>query len=305
MQRQTGGRLRAILVLAFSLMAAGFASAIVLRVLKQKEDELAKASRPPQTVDVVVATRELFTGVVIADADVAVRALVPENVPKETTFSTTDQVVGRTPRERILPNEIVRSERLAVKDAGIGLNAIITPGKRAMSVAVDAETGVAGFINPGNYVDVVVTIRPDDKSGGGKWTSKAFLQGVKVLAVGRNLGAGEEDPAKQKAMAREKPTVTLELSLEEAEEMALSASKGEIRLALRNDTDITQVLTNGAQANQLIGWEAEGKKPPPAVSTDGSKGPSSEVIQGSTVETYTFGTDGEKKITTTRKDGRR
>ena len=300
MQRQqTGGRLKAVLILAISLMIAGIAVFMVLRVVRGLKSQVQQAQRPPDTVDVVIAKRTLYTGLPIGPEDVVVRSLAPEMIPAETSFSEVEQVLGRTPKERILSNEVVRSERLAVKDAGIGLNAIVSPGKRAMAVAIDVESGVAGFLQPGNYVDIIVTIRPDDASIGAKWVSHAFLQGIKVLAVGRNMGSRDEkDPVAKKATRRERPTVTLELTLEEAEEMALSSSKGDIHIVLRNDIDITQVTTQGAVAQNLVGRDSTKHAGPRTKASN--KGPVSEVIQGNRIEEVQFDADGSKTITVTQ-----
>ncbi|MBK7757724.1 MAG: hypothetical protein IPI35_15250 [Deltaproteobacteria bacterium] len=100
----------------------------------------------------VVAKRNLYMGIPITKRT-SPCALSPEMVPADVVFTSIEAVLQRTPKERVLVNEIVRSERLARREAGIGLNAIITPGKRAVSVAIAAEEAVAGFIQPLNYVD--------------------------------------------------------------------------------------------------------------------------------------------------------
>jgi pilus assembly protein CpaB len=306
-RQQTGGRYKALLIFGISLTAAVAAVFLVFRVVQLAQQEVAKAREAPTAVDVVVATRDLNVGVTIGAEDIVIRSLAIEMVPAEGIFHTIEDLGVRVPRERILANEIVREQRLALADAGVGLNAIVSPGKRAMSVAVDAETGVAGFIQPGNYVDVIVTIRPDDIDGERAWASKAFLQGIKVLAVGARTDATKTGPGATKSgmkgKSREKPTVTLELSLEQAEELALSATRGDIHLVLRNDIDITENDTQGVFASRLVGGEpeevpAKGPKGPngpkrPPVATSPS-GPVSEIIVGDQVEEVQFDQDGNK-----------
>ncbi|MCB9762712.1 MAG: Flp pilus assembly protein CpaB [Alphaproteobacteria bacterium] len=290
-----------------SLIAAVIAAVLVVQLLKRTSRQLEEARKPPETVDVVVATRNLYMGLPIQEGDVAIRALAPEMVPADVVFTDVDMAVGRTPKERILANEIVRSERLARREAGIGLNAIITPGKRAVSIAVKAEEAVAGFIQPLNYVDVIVVIRPDDKSVNAKAVSKTLLQGVKVLAVGASLGGPqpEDDPdAKPKKRAssgqvKGRRTVTLEVTLEEAESIALAAAKGDISLALRADIDITQVETHGATADALIGLDTK-TEAPKRITTMARKNASTEppkvgaqVITGSETTELVIGEDGK------------
>ena len=278
-RQQTGGRGKAYLFLGVSLIAAVLAAVMVVQLLKNMQKKVETASAPSETVDVVVASRNLYMGLPIQDGDVAVRRLAPEMVPAEVVFTAVDQVVGRTPKERILASEIVRSERLARREAGIGLNAIITPGKRAVSIGVKAEEAVAGFIQPLNYVDVIVVIRPDSaKDINARAVSKTLMQGIKVLAVGDSLTGLQGDEtetataakgkdgkqkakkssSKNKGYVKGKRTVTLEVTLEEAEELALATEKGDLTLALRADIDITQFETHGATADTLIGLEPEG-----------------------------------------------
>ncbi len=308
-RQQTGGRYKALLIFGISLTAAVAAVFLVFRVVQLAQQEVAKARQTPSAVDVLVATRTLNVGVTIGEDDVAPRSLAAEMVPPEGVFNAFAELDGRVARERILSNEIIREDRLAAEDAGIGLNALVSPGKRAMSVAVDAESGVAGFIRPGNYVDVIVTIRPDDQDEK-RWASKAFLQGIKVLAVGQRTDGSQEAAnaaAKAKRKSREKPTVTLELDLEQAEELALSATRGDLHLVLRNDIDITLDDTQGVIASSLVGappqqeptGKGKGPKRPPVAAAP--TGPVSEIIVGDQVEEVQFEQDGTKKVSVQNK----
>lgn len=270
----TQNRLLPILFLVGTLMLAVGAGYLVLQVVNRSQQLAAEAAKPKQTKAVVVALHDLYMGVPITDQDVAVVQLDPVAVPEENTFRSVDEVRGRTPRERILTNELIREERLARPDAGVGLNAIISPGKRAFTVATDTETAVAGLLQPGNYVDIIVTIRPEDPQAmGAKWVSKTILQGIKVLAVGSALspaGSGPVDPkdknaraAPQANMRNIKPSITLELEPGEAEQLALSVSQGDIHVTLRTDTDFTQVDNAGVTtASRIIGEPVPGSSQP-------------------------------------------
>lgn len=266
-RQQTGGRGKAYLFLGVSLIAAVVAAVLVVKLIDKANRQLEEARRPKETVDVVIATRTLYMGLPVAEGDVEVRGMAPEMVPADVVFTSVDMLIGRTPKERILVNEIVRAERLARREAGIGLNALINPGKRAVAIAVKAEEAVAGFIQPGNYVDLIVVIRPDDKSTGVRAISKTLLQGIKVLAVGSSLSSSDEpeepDPKAKRRASRDtgvvkgKRTVTLEVTPTDAESIALSVAEGDITLVLRADIDIEQVVTNGVVADQLVGVEVE------------------------------------------------
>ena len=104
-----------------------------------------------------------------------------------------------------------------------------------MAVRVDDVVGVAGFISPGSRVDVLVTLREALSQ------TKTVLQNVLVLATGTQMDAhgrwGE---------TREVRVITVEVTPEEAEKLALAAHQGKVTMALRNYTNTQPILTSGA-----------------------------------------------------------
>lgn len=319
MQRQqSGGRTRAMIFLVGSLLLAVVAAAIVFNVIKQSQQQIKEAQKPKDTVPVVVAVRDLYMGLPISPDDVVVRNVIPEMVPSEPTFGDLEKVLGRTPRERILANEPIREERLASANAGVGLNAIVTPGKRAMTIATDTETAVAGLLNAGNFVDVIVTIKPEDPTAiGAKFVAETILQEIKVLAVGSNLGgnaakeAEAKDAKKKKSdtTKKMKPSITVEVTPEEAEKLALAQSRGDIHVVLRSDIDILQIDSQGlTTTDQLIGFDAEQKDPTPirrrsqaAAAPAAPVAPKAEVISGASKTEVSFSADGTTDETTDKK----
>lgn len=265
MQRQqTGGRTRALLFLAGSVLLGLVAAVVVYTAIAQFQKQAQEAKKKGENVKVVVAVRDLYMGLPIGPDDVLERELNPDMVDKEHTFASLNDVVNRTPRERILVNEVVREERLAKVEAGVGLNAIIHPGKRAMTIQTDTETAVAGLLQPGNFVDIIVTIRPEDPTAaGGKWVSETILQGIPVLAVGSSLGGNEAKEQEKKdakkgatSSVKYKPSITLEVAPDEAEKLALASSQGDVHVVLRSDIDILQFQGNGpTTTSAIIGYE--------------------------------------------------
>jgi pilus assembly protein CpaB len=312
MQRQqTGGRLKAVIFLVIALVVAGGTAWMVMGALKQADNEVKKA-RQVETVPVVVATRDLYVGLPVALEDVKVVEMVPSAVPKDYVFGSIDDVVNQTPRERILPGEPVRMERLARRDAGIGLNALISRGMRAMTIETNAESNLAGFLQPGNFVDIVVTIRPDDRDIQAKWVTETILQGIRVLAVGDSTSEARPTPEGSKAQnkqanksgRRTKPTVTLEVTPEEVEKLALASSKGDLHIVLRSDIDIQEAVTGTMMTtNELlnlpdkepaapvaaVGRAAAPKGPPPPSNLQ-----TAEVIEGSETDQVQFDASGNK-----------
>ena len=319
MQRQApAGRTRAIIFLFGSLLLALVAAGIVAKVIRDSQRQIEEAQKPKATVPVVIAARDLYMGLPIADGDVVVRDLVPGMVDPDHTFSELAKVEGRTPRERILANEPIREERLASARAGIGLNAIVSPGKRAMTIATDTETAVAGLLNAGNFIDIIVTIKPEDPTAvGAKYVSETILQEIKVLAVGSNLGgnAGKEEEdkdgnkkksSKSDSEKKMRPSITVEVLPEEAEKLALAMSRGEIHVVLGSDIEIFQIDSQGpTTVGQLIGYDpAEDSSEPlkrpkaPVAATPAPVEPKAEVISGSTKQEVQFNPDGTTDETT-------
>ena len=311
-------RMLPIVFLAGTLVAAVGAGYFVLRLVNHSQQLAQQAAKPKETVAVVVAVHDLYMGVPVTDQDVIVTQLDPLMVPPENTFKSLDEIRGRTPRERILANEMIREERLARPDAGVGLNAIISPGKRAFTIQTDTETAVAGLLQPGNYVDIIVTIRPENpEEAGGKWVSKTILQGIKILAVGSLLSNTPPPPTDPKdknaprtnaaAQRNLRPSITLELLPEEAEQLALAGSQGELHVTLRTDTDFTQIENQGVTtASRIIGVTGGGDPQPPPQMVERIKevasqppatpatpeGPKAQVISGSKSTEVTFQPDG-------------
>jgi pilus assembly protein CpaB len=213
-------------------------------------------------------------------------------IPLDQIYTKRDVVLGRTPRAKILANEPVRRERLASADAGVGLNALIRKGMRAMTVVVDNQSGVGGFIQPGNYVDVIVTIRPDSQRGRSSWATETILSGIPVLTVAatnREKPSKDGEPKRRSTARKQKPSVTLELSPGQAEKLALAVSKGDIHLVLRGDLDITTDPEEGKtplSTSELIGY-----KP---IRRGRRTHHTAEVIQGSHKETTRFDHAGNK-----------
>jgi pilus assembly protein CpaB len=127
-----------------------------------------------------------------------------------------------------------------------GVAGVTDVNKRAMSVKVDDVIGVAGFIKPGDRVDVMVTIEPES----GKQAhaiSKMILENVKVLAAGTQMErkGKDEEPVQVQV-------ITVEVDVEEAEKLALASTQGRLRLALRNPMNSERVLTRGANVGALL-----------------------------------------------------
>lgn len=175
---------------------------------------------------VVVATVEIPFGQMIEAQQVTVVRMPRGTVPDD-AFDAPDQVVGKIATFSMLRGDILRSARVAEHLGGSTLASLIASNKRAVSVRVDDVVGVAGFLLPGNRVDVLAT-RKNGGSDGAE--SRTILQDLRVLAVDQTASTDKTQPVVVRA-------VTLEMTPKEAEVLVKAMSEGRLQLALRNPLD--------------------------------------------------------------------
>jgi pilus assembly protein CpaB len=151
-------------------------------------------------------------------------------------------------KSSILRGDPISEAKLAPAGTLGGLSALITEGKRAITVRVNDVIGVAGFALPGNYVDIIVStqkeLAPADK-GRDQSISKIVLERILVLAVAQEVGRDETKPRVVNA-------VTLEVTPEQAENLDLARSVGTLSLALRNQVDPLDARTDGATKRTML-----------------------------------------------------
>jgi pilus assembly protein CpaB len=119
---------------------------------------------------------------------------------------------------------------------------------RAISVRVNEVIGVAGFVVPGTRVDVVVTF--DSRSPGGEGLARVVVSNVQVLTAGTRY---DQEKARQDARPIPTSVVTLLVSPEDAERIALASAEGRITLTLRNPLDTQPTETTGIRMAGLMG----------------------------------------------------
>lgn len=197
--------------------------------------------------NVVVAKVEIPIGTRIVPEQLSV-VQFPKSVTPEGTFPVVDdRLIGRVATVRISMREPVTEARLAPVGSAGGLSSVIPDGYRAMTVKVDDVVGVSGFIQPGTLVDIVVTIIPPNNDRGREKVSKIVLQNIKVLASGQNI----DKPKNEKENDRVK-AVTLQVTPEQAEKLALASSEGRLQLVMRNSVDQGDEVTPGANKSTLL-----------------------------------------------------
>lgn len=228
---------RLLLVLVLLLTAAGLGY-VALQAVRPPPAPVRVVAPPPPPVTLrrLVAARPLPAGTLLKDEDLAVREL-PPTAATEAALPASDEaraeLRGALLRRFLDPNEPVPREAvLRPRDRGF-LAAVLRPGLRAIAVGVDAVTGAAGLIWPGDQVDLLLTQELDANATplARRVAGETVLTDLRVIAVDQQItqGAGGGE-AGARAVAR---TVTLEVTAEQAERVAVAQRLGRLALTVR------------------------------------------------------------------------
>jgi pilus assembly protein CpaB len=227
-------------MLLLALTSGVVAALLALRYLRERTTPLMAAE--PKRVNIVLSARNLPVGAVVTDRDVKLVAWPGDALPSGYIRSMKD-AVGRGVITAVAENEPLLAAKMSTKDAGGGLPIIIRDGMRAVSVRVDEVIGVAGFVIPGTRVDVMLTL--DKSPSRPQALTKTLLQNVQTLAAGQSVTRDKEGKPQTVTV------ITLLVTPDDGELLALAAKEGRLQLALRNTLDTLSVSTSGARADKL------------------------------------------------------
>jgi pilus assembly protein CpaB len=213
--------------MAVALLIGFLASRFVYR-----EITVAATVKTVSTSRVVIATAPLQLGTRL-QASQLTTVEWPTSAPLSGSFTRVEDCVGRALLTDVVPNEPILDQKLAPREAGAGLPAVIPEGMRALSVRVDDVVGVAGFVVPGTMVDVLAT--GDPGTGAGDVVTRTILEDVRVLAAGQQITQDKEGKPQTVAV------VTLLVNPDQADRLTLASNEGRLRLALRNTIDTKQL----------------------------------------------------------------
>jgi pilus assembly protein CpaB len=266
---------------ALAVLVAAVAAYALYTYLKGQETKLSEAVA---TERVIVAAVEIPMGTTLNMTQVKTADWPKASLPQG-SFASTEQVIGRTSTQTFLPGDAITELKLVPKEGPIGIMTYKIPeGHRAMTVGVDQVAGVAGFINPGNIVDVVLIASPP---GANQQIGKIVLQNVPILAIGQIVEQKEGKPVVV-------PTVTVDVTPEDAEKLAIASTQGRLQLVLRRLGDKELAKTTGTTVSRVIG----GVSGPPIKVASASGGkiksiPVAPIEQSTTIEVFR----GDKKTT--------
>jgi pilus assembly protein CpaB len=219
---------RTLLIVALALVFGG-SVAVGINSIRSQEPPVPKT----EIVPVVVAAADIPRG-----RTVTAELLKTEDWPKdrvpEGASTTAADLVDRVAYLPLVKGEIVLGTKLTPKGGGRGMGALTRQGMRSFTIPTpNIASGVAGFILPGDRVDVLLTVADsgDKASGGG--TTTTLQQNVEILAVDQRVDA----PNENKVDPKELRSVTLLVTPDQAAQLALGQNKGTLQLSLRNPRD--------------------------------------------------------------------
>ncbi len=260
---------KTIIPIMLSMAIATSGSLFLYRYVKKRTAPPEIIKVQADAVPIAVAAVDLPWGTKLTPEMIKTAPFFEESLPTG-YFTEASAIKDRVLIAPLKQGEPIVDHRLAPEDIKTGgVSAILAPGKRAIAVKGDKVIGISGFINPGNRVDVLVTLKEHRSK---IEHTKMVLDNVLVLATGTQIVKNEKgEPAPV-------DVYTLEVTPEEGEKLALAASEGKLQFALRNLIDSEKVLTSGATIAKTL--SSLSAKPKPQ-KQGGTPRLSVEIIKGS------------------------
>jgi len=212
---------------------------------------LEDASSNTEYINIIVATRDIPPRTVIEE-DMIREIRVPKDNYIINAIQNKEEILGKYSKALIVEGEVIpRARLIEEKEKDLALR--IPKNKVATSISVNEISGVADLLKPGDYVDIFITLDEISIDNGNTSTiypkiSKLLLQNIEILAVEKELNRSEgqrlESPANY--------SLTLAVSIGDAEKLALAEDMGRIKLALRPQGDKNNYNTPGAIREDLV-----------------------------------------------------
>lgn len=265
-------RLTAIVMLVLAV-AMGAMSVYLARDWLERQSQTAGATEPSmELTKIVVAKRPMNFGDVITAEYLTETDWPAAMVPPE-SFGSIEELVGvagaedrRVVLRAIQVNEPVLANKLSGAGGKATLSNILETDMRAVTIRVNDINGVAGFVLPGDRVDVLLTRQENGKADP---ITDILLQNVKVLGIDQKANDNEDKPKVARA-------VTFEVEPFDAQKLALAVTVGSLSLALRSETNADTEYARTVRVSDLnsrIPVKVEAKP----VSLEATKGPAAPV----------------------------
>lgn len=295
--------LRSIALILVALVFAGAAALLARSFLAPDHKVAGSASVAPEVagVQVAVARQNFPSGYIIQakdlqwqpwpDADMAAGYII------KAKGGSLEEFQGAVVRQGMLAGDPVTWGRVIKRGDRGYMSALVSPGMRAFSLKVNADTGVSGFLFPGDRVDLILSHSITRKNAKGEdivnQVSETVLTNTRILAIDQRAEDQENKPTIVK-------TVTIEVTPKQAEGVALAQSMGQVSLALnslaKTDQEMVEIASKGPDAalkpeapvsTGTFTWDSQLSR---VISAGGGMGPKSQVqlSRGSESQTVEF-----------------
>jgi pilus assembly protein CpaB len=240
-------RIISVLVLVFGVALAGGALFFASEYFKSINASMAQQG--PETVKVLVAKQALGYGTTIKTGNLQ-WVEWPKSVVPPGAFTSVEDLLGeKGDQKRIVlrsiePGEPILEARITKFGESPRMSMNLGDGKRAVSIRIDAVSGVSGFVAAGDRVDILLTRTQQEQL-----TSSVIIQGVTVIAVDQRQNSEGSSP-------RLGQTVTVEVDTVEAQKLALAQQVGRLSLTLRGLGETTESSLRPITADELSDFDA-------------------------------------------------
>ena len=218
----------------FTLLVGGLAALGGFAWYANHISDVPVAEARPPNIAILVASHSLRVGSLVKPEDLTSKEVPAGEATGDATRDTPaarGELIGALVRRSIEADQPIPAESvLRPGDYGF-LAAVLTPGMRASTIGIDAVSGSAGLIWPGDHVDVILTQLLDDPNlpPGRKVSAETLLSDVRVIAIDQQLTQGATAAATDQTVR----TATLEVTPEQAERIAVATRLGHLSLDLR------------------------------------------------------------------------
>jgi pilus assembly protein CpaB len=263
---------RLVLIVVVIVGLAGMGLLAVVALAPAPPPPGVAAAAPPARVSLVVAARPVQAGTLLKPEDLAAREVPADEFPAGALRDAPEarlELVGAMVRRSLGQGDVLRLDAVLRPGENGFLAAVLAPGMRAVTVGVDAVTGTAGLIWPGDRVDVILTQAFDenDIAPSRRVAGETVLSAARVIAVDRHLVQGVQPGAVGDALRDTNRTVTIEVTPDQATRIAVATRLGRLSLALRA---AGTAVEEGVAQRPVWGGDVSGAFAPASVGAAGA-----------------------------------
>ncbi|MXQ07529.1 Flp pilus assembly protein CpaB [Alphaproteobacteria bacterium GH1-50] len=253
-------RIRSLIVTMAGMALAGASLYASQELLKVQPATASIDPQAPALVSVVVAAQDIPFGSTVEGHKLTTIQWPAEAVPPGifSDYSVLLPADGNEPRRAkraMAQGELVLANKVSDFGEKVTITQTLAKGNRAMAITVNATTSVGGFVTPGDIVDIVLTT-----GGGGSLRALTILQSIRIVGVDQQADEQAENPNIAK-------TVTVEVTPEQGQKLALAQKAGTLSLSLRGLTNDEDQPIESIRLSDIIRDESPTEEGPKATVT--------------------------------------